>query len=684
MATRDSKVDTTFFEGRGLESLVMAIAKQRRKPDKRSKEVAALYDGAFGPELLAWLDLFDRVALERAQLGDIELRRTHTDGFKALVTNNERAEWVAEFQGFFCGASTIAQDGEMSLMAAWEPSPAGACQVVYAHQDEWGAFHVARSITSYLLEELLKDEAASQRLEGEVARLARDRKAFEKAKLAKGARPDQTLESFHGRTLWLTKAFLGIGEEWSDVLAKAATMTDWKAEKTNLACRPNLAAYWLWSNYLLENDEELDEAMAATRRLRSPVVVESRDLVESLRRGRGIRLGELDAVYFDGVREEIGAAAPKRLLGPARAKRGPKTAVAEANHKAAVAAKGDLLGAIGKDPRGAEALELLKRLETVRASDFIACSRLPLDHEQTIARLGELVDARWVAFLAEKLAAAAKYRDEHKKATPGLIYALACACGSFEEWDKHVKEAGTKNFGVDRQGELAKAYARFEHPKALAWLEEHAGRYVDLMLKDIWQRKVPEDVLRAFLGTRSKAVPAVIARLLEKVELGGQTLGICLLAAARAGELRAPQTLKGLARMVEEGLGYRVLKDRAMVARAYARVAGEAARPLLEKTLAEANGQMWVAMAAVSGLLAIPGGTYAANAGQILDEFRAIKRPDLAQVQALAAVLRGIAADPERTLRELARPFVDIDYTETNETRGTKAAIRRFAAEACG
>ncbi|MBI5543182.1 MAG: hypothetical protein HY901_04800 [Deltaproteobacteria bacterium] len=671
-----------FFEGRGLASLVASIASRRKKSEARSGRLVELYDDAFGSELLAWLELFDRNELEKARVGDLRFRRPHVDGLKALVTKNQRAEWVAEFQGFFCGVSTIAQDGEMSLMAAWEPSPSGASQVVYAHQDEWGAFHVARSITSLLLDELSKDEKARRKSKLDVERLAVEREAFENARQPRGTRKEGALESFHARTLWLTKAFLGIGGEWSDELAKAATLADWKAEKPSVGRRPNLAAYWLWAHYLLENEEELEEALGSTRHLRSPVVRESREFIETLRAGKKIRLGKLDEVYFAGIREEIGEAAPKPLLGRARAKRSPKTVVSATVKGAEAAATGDLEKAIAGESRGSEALELLKRLETVPPGDTIAWSGLSLGRDESIVRLGELVDARWVGLLAAKLAVAARYRDEHKKATPGLLYALAKACSDFDEWMRWVEAAGTRNFGLRRTGELAQAYACFDHPKAWAWLEEHARRFVDAQIKDVWQRRVPEDVFHACIGTRAPVVPALIARLLEKVELGGQTAGICMAAVARAGELRAPQTLKGVARMVVEGLGFYDLKERAVVARAYARVGGEKARPLLEKTRAAGKGKPYIEMSALSGLLAIPGRKHAAAAQAILDDFRRTKKPAAEQLLALGAVLRGIAADPERSLKALARPFLDIEFAETDATRGWKVGVRDLAAKA--
>jgi hypothetical protein len=49
---------------------------------------------------------------------------------------------------------------------------------------------------------------------------------------------------------------------------------------------------------------------------------------------------------------------------------------------------------------------------------------------------------------------------------------------------------------------------------------------------------------------------------------------------------------------------------------------------------------------------------------------------------AAAAVLRGIAADPKRTLKELARPLVNHEFSEIEETQGAGSQIQKLAQTA--
>lgn len=669
VSTNSSVLRNTSYSGRELAELFEQMAQKRRKTNKESKFIECVYDNTWSPELQTYNALFDVYGPERA-LAPLELRRPHRDGFYALIRKENRPEWIAEIQGFFCGLSTIGLDGGTIYQATWEALPGDTSQVIRTDQNEWGVIPVSLSIISWLanaIQRYVKDTDESQPIQKIVRNSERD--------LMNRLQSRIPLQNFHPRTFWLTRVFTKLGQDWKSVLAYAANYNDWKDEAQESTRKPNLAAYWLWSHWLLKNLTELESLLHDSSHFESPVVEETREIIQKLMKRRLVRLGELTEEDLFGAQEEIARLAPPLLLAPSQKTAGTKSAIGGSVKTSNTNIASQLWHDLENDTQSKKALGLLQMLETKHQTD----ESFFLEQDTIIDQLSTLVDSRFVPLLTSKIAAASAYEDEDPNATPGLLLALARSSNTFHTFESSIKNISTNNFGPRRMAELANAYACFNDSRATNWLAERARLFVHAIIKDPWQQEESDDAFRALCERNVAVTHELLTTLLEEVKLEGLGYTIAIFALDCVDVMRPRQCAKGVERLFNE------LQD-PKAARVWAHLEPAEAKKKLSKYLEQAckKDNEKLKIAALSGLLICAPNLVREDVQQILDEIQNLKTLQQREIDIVGPLLLGMAEDPRHTSKHIAIPWMTHTFKPPAQEKDAVESIQEVAKQASG
>jgi hypothetical protein len=311
--------------GNGLERRVKRFAAPRKKHRRLLDQIEETQGFVLGRELRAWLALCERYEIERRPLGDVALRVPVVESFLELVSRDRTGDWPSAFDCFFHATSLIAVDvhDAVGYVASWTAAASGKCRVYHVDADVAGVWPEAASIAAFLGRLRHHAERTSA---ATVEHDADDRaehdacaRQFELADRSEPLPPALDPRRLAPRVEWLSHLFLGARgtNQWAPELRRAATLADYKRERSLVARWPHLGAYWLWSHYVFGHKAPLDEVLAATAGVSNPVVAESRWLIEQLRGGARVRVGRLvDARLIARFRDKYGQA--PLASGPAK------------------------------------------------------------------------------------------------------------------------------------------------------------------------------------------------------------------------------------------------------------------------------------------------------------------------------------------------------------------------------
>lgn len=520
--------------------------------------------GPLSPELLAWIELFERYELEAADPAEAELRAPgDLPSLGALLGGETGPSALADLLGLFAGATVIVQQDALSFLASLAGTSLGVSKVYAFHPEDWGLHptDAAISVRLHRLEEsvgrasdpfgfgtlppglLDPDADPSLGQEGVDSGLS----LMQRADAARGSferiANQETLPahldplSLARRSDWLVKALFGLPFEAA--LSEARPLVELDEEGHRLGAHPHLALHWLFFHALLGNRQRLEAGLRATATATHPLVREARSALERWTTGRSARLGPLDRALFEALREVAMRSAP-RLSLEAEAARARPSRQARAALEAA------------EDPEARAFLELFDHLATgaeLGPSPFRGLSGLALED-----KLAELARPRFVPLLDETLADGARVPDGHPAAGRGRILARAAVAKDLAELDRALAQAGgTERFGPRRRDETWRAVARFSGPEADARLARGAGAFRDVA--EDWIRsasKVPWDAL---LERDTPATHELVVRFLGEAPLGPSTEPLFAEAAEAALRHGIRRAVPGLRRAVTGGAG---------------------------------------------------------------------------------------------------------------------------------
>lgn len=479
----------------------------------------------------------------------------------SLSERLERGVYVERIQSLLCASSIIARREDTFFAASWASNADGGSRVYYLHKDKWG-MHLARSsIASFVFKMLdLEPEVyrAGEISEQVISRYRQARRRYERDAKARLVRP-ATLdpERIFGRVEWLIDFFLYVFKgynvsRWEERLAQAAPFSAYSKERGLLVQWPHLAVYWLWSHFLFGNSEALSEARMLLANHPNAAVRESLALIDDVSHGAGRRGPRERAEKFC---QEIAVDAPERVFSPQRrgqrreARRGEKKALF-ADEQAALKS---LRQAAQLEPSVAEALVLLEELDRGEHAEGDARWR----SFEPQRRFGELVDMRFEPLLRRRIERGARFTDEHRRATRGVVYAYAQIVERYSRFISVVDEAGVTRFGGDRLSEFYRAVGCFDDRDATQRLLEGAERYVaggdsaegTLHKAAFWQ------LLRRDAPEGQHLITGYLARFDPLSRLADQWT--CINAILAAGRQRLVETHDDILRLVGEvGIGY--------------------------------------------------------------------------------------------------------------------------------
>lgn len=617
-----------------VEAIGARLAERRERPIKLLDAIERSQGHVLGDELRSWVRLFERYEMEVADPAGAELVAPSSCPTFRQLRDARGPSALADFVGFFTASHVIVQQDAMSYLASARPTESGRSKVYYFHPDDWGLWPTEGSILARLYKVLQEEEreryAEDASIEAKVLLLERSTRAETLAAEVDPAR-------LFARSHWLVQALIGVGRDLSKDIERAPAIDEWEKERAIVDRYPHLAAYWLWAHHLVGNREELDDLLERTAGIDSSVFADARELVVGLE----------DAAPSAGARAAVLAVAPIHVLSAGardRAKRRAEngaTSPFEAELRAAT------------DPRSKEIVRLVDHLARGGAHDPKPTSDVPFDVVGAMDRLASLVDARHRAFIVERLARAAMFEDVHVNASFGLVLAASAAASDLADFEAILERVGTKTFGPRRMAEVYRAYARFPDRRATeilalgfrSWMAE---------LED-WIRMTPSEPVLRLLERDVLEAHEAIAQILERASFSSANWDVAVHAARAAAELRSARARKGLERAVEMKLGRIEDGTRAMVARAYYAVAGDAARALLEAQVEKA-----IAVARISDR----------------DEARALERHAACLLSGLLPAAAGdplVIAEAERLLLSLGEGPGDRDEG------GTLGAVEAIA-----
>lgn len=698
-----------------LDELTRRIAPLREAPVELLAAAERSHGITFAEELREWVRLFERYELETVEPALSELRAPDAAMSLKTVASVDDSSSLAALIGLFTGTSIVAQQDELSYLAAWVPDRGGRSRVYHFHPDDWGLWPTdpCLLVRLYRLLQLDRGEISKKlptgpEAEAEAAEIAALRAAGAGAGAASsgdggGGGIEERLdpERLFPRVRWLAHLFLAKGGDWAQELAKAASIQDFERERPLIPLWPQLALYWLWSHAMFGNSEELAETLALTRDTASGLVAETRDLVIRLEEGRDVRVGLRTGSMFEAFREQLQDEAPAAILGAsAKARRDARERAAFATIDEESRLSVGLEQIAEREAGVRKALELLGWLEQGGALiPAVLHAKTGLTVEGAIDRFVSLADHRFRPMVLSKLRQAARFGDTSPHATHGLLLAFQKLATSFEEFESVIGAAGTGNYGPRRQSELFRAYGRFADDRATERLAEYSAVY----LADVesWEPKVPREAFLQLMSRDSPQTEELAARLLEKASFSGANAALAIAAAEALGRMRSTRGIAGLERALQRELGRVDDGSRTRIASALVACAGKRSRPFLEG-LVRAKLDRWEAEEDRQGSYAYHHKDVACwlaallplaprdealidKAREMLDAFRlelyGEKRPRRDVIYAVAAVLRGAGNGRVAALAEAVQPYATMPLREDRSTLGLGEMLQKLARE---
>lgn len=701
-ASSDEAEARALFAGEApiLESIAARFAVPREPPIRLLRSARSTQGHAFGVDLERWLGLFERFEMEAADPGETELMPpAWSIGLAGLVEASSPAR-TAVALGFFSASSVVVQQDGMSYLASWASTESGASRVYYFHPHDWGLWPTDGSLTARLFRLLQEEDRpgfADTRFSApEAKRLARLLTVFEAA--TRDDRLPDHLEPVRlfARANWIVHALLGVGRAWTVDLVHAASLTQFERERGLLTKWPHLAAYWLWSHYLLGNFEPLEAALSMTGHMSSPVVVESRAVIGDLIDGRRVKLAGRDQRGFAALQTHLQDLAPFEALTRETQKRVAQRKDSSARRTSVECSARKTLEAVAPDePLVQEALLLIDHLgQGGAAQPAPAPVHGGLDVDQAMDRLAELMDPRFRALVLARLERSVQQNDTHRDAGWGLILAWSALAEGLDEFDEVLDRFGRTHLGPRRQRELYRAYGRFSEPRATQILARAAAAWLSEV--DDWIRMAPSEPLFQLLKRDTLETHALIARLLETATFSPANWDECVAAAAAAGELGSRRAIPGLRRAVTEQLGRVDDGGRAKVVRALI-LADPDPLPFLRARF-DARRAAWRAAAGddllepqrdlaclMTGLLPLAPDDpeIQATARILLTRLRQSltprRTPRIDLLWAVRAVIEGVRDGQVQSLKSEVTLFTEARFKETSSTVGPGRALRNLA-----
>ena len=705
-ATGDAPADpaaaiATFAGARPLLESIAARFAVPREPPIRLRRSARLTQGhPFGPDLDRWLGLFEAYEMEIADPGESELMPPPWGiSLRGLIEPTSPTR-TASALGFFSACAVVIQQDGMSYLASWASTQRSASKVFYFHPHDWGLWPTDGSLTARLLrivQEEDRPEFAHIKFHDEEAdRLTEMLAAFEEMSREDPLPAHLDPVLLFPRANWIVHALLGVGRSWSVDLAGAAPLSQFDHERRLLGAWPHLATYWMWSHYLLGNEADLEAVFNATDDMVSPVVVESRAVVQELRDGHRVKLGDRDRHGFEALQTELQDLAPREALTRQTQRKVDRRRDTEAKIQQAHQRAWKALKAVGEaEPLIKEALVLLEHLShggAMPPADAPVHGGMPID--AAMDRMAEIMDPRFRPLILARLEASMKQADTHRDAGWGLILAWAALAEGLDEFDDVLDQFGRASLGTRRQRELYRAYGRFDDPRAtrilatgaMAWLRE----------VDDWIRMAPSEPLLQLLQRDALETHEIIAKLLETATFSPANWDECVAAAVAAGELGSRRAIPGLRRAVTAQLGRVDDGGRAKVVRALVQ-ADPDALPFLRERF-EDRRRAWKASSGedlferqrdlaclMIGLLPLaPDDTEVRQTARtLLERLRKSitprRTPRIDMLAAAAAVIEGIRDGQVTGLKLAVAPFIEIKFKETSSTAGPGRSLRALA-----
>lgn len=683
-----------------MEKVVQRFALRRDQPFKL---LSTLRGERFGPEMAAWIQIFEDWEMEVADPADAELKAPGEKQSLSALVEAQGPSWIADFIAYFLDAAVIVQQDAMSYLASLAGTAGGASKVYYFHPHDWGLWPTDASITARMyriVQEEARPELGHVRIEGpEHAEHDAALKLFETLEEGQPLPPLRDPQKLWPRVDWLVQALLGVGTDYRAQLDRAPTFADYANEAPHLATHPHLATYWVLAHHFFDNQEALQDVLRRTEGCEEPVLEQARDFVSDLQAGRRTRLGEHDQAGFAAVKQEILQRAPMSVFEPAAKKR-INALKADLAHESELAAGAldDLQDAARREPLVREALMLLDHLSTGGAlapEPAPIHGGLPVD--DAIDRLAELMDPRFFGLVKGRLERALMVGDSHQDAAWGLLCAWAAVAPDYDTFLGLLKETGTDNLGPRRMKELYRAHGRFDDPRATELLARGAKTWLSEM--NDWIRMIPDEPVLQLLLRDSLPTHRLIAAVLERANYSAANWGVCVAAAKAAGELKSKRAIPGLRRAVELRLGRIDDGSRAVVVKALVAVEGKACLPFM-RSLFEWSIDEWEnaeeedreahlkdLACYLCGLLALaPEDAKVLAVARRLLELLQLKlgkkrtpRRDL--IAAAAAILDGIRAGEVRTLVDSVQPYQGLAFRETASTRAAAQQLRTLAED---
>ncbi|MCA9555259.1 MAG: hypothetical protein KC933_34825 [Myxococcales bacterium] len=681
-----------------LTQVVERFAFPRAQPFKL---LETLSGRRFGPEMTAWIRIFERWELEAADPADAELKAPgEKQGITALV-EGRGAAWLADFIAYFVDAAVVVQEDAMSYLASLAGTESGVCKVYYFHPNDWGLWPTDPSLTTRLyrtLQEEDRPELAHARFEGaEARRRAAALTLYETLAKAEALPALRDPARLWPRVDWLVHALLGVGNDFRRELDRAPPFTAYAEEAPHLAEHPHLGTYWLWAHFFLDNREALQDTLRRTAASEEPALAESRTLITALAAGERVRLGEHDQAALLALRDEIVQRAPIAAFEPAaRVRANAFRADLAKESQVEEGARSVLEDAARREPLVREALTLLDHLAVggaIPPEPAPVHGGLPVD--DAVDRLAELMDPRFRPLVRARLERALHVGDSHQDAAWGLLVAWAAAAPDFDTFEGLLKEVGTENLGPRRLRELYRAYGRFDDPRATAFLV--AGVRAWLKEMDDWIRMAPDEPLLQLFLRDTLDTHRVIAAVLERASYSAANWTVCVAAAVAAGELKSKRAVPGLRRAVESRLGRVDDGSRAKVVQALVAAEGASSqaflRSLFDWSLDEwesadeddKDGHEKDIACYLAGLLTLaPEDPVLLGTARRLLELFLLKlgpkrTPRRDMIAAAAAILAGVRGGEVRPLVDSVVPYRTLAFHETASTRAAAEELRTLA-----
>ena len=685
-----------------LESLVRRFAEPRPAPLKLLDTLEGVHGRRFGPEMRAWIRVFERYEMEVADPAYAELKAPgETVGLTGLVEARGPA-WIANVAGVLTASTVVLQQDAMSYLASLCGTESGVSKIYYFHPEDWGLWPTDPSLSVRLyrmLAEEDRDTFSKARFEPEEDQRRREALGRYEARTESETLPaDWDPARLWPRVDWLLHALLGVGRDWSRELKRAAAFEVWRAEADRIVECPHLAVYWLWSHWFFDNQAALKEARRRLADAFDPVVSESKTQIGLLERKEKVWLGERDTSALWALRARFLEIAPMAVFEDETAARvRARRSVWLKEDALEDSAQTVLQEAAENEPLVREALLLVEHLArggAVSLGPAPVHGGLALD--EAIARLAELMDPRFSPLIRARLERSLHVGDTHQDAGYGLLLAWAALCKTLDAFEAPLLRLGTGQLGPRRMGELYRAYGRFDDPRAVEHLVQGARAWAQEM--NDWIRMTPDAPVLELLSRDTLHTHQLIATILEQARFSAANWEVCVAAAVAAGALRSRQAVQGLRRAVELRLGRVDDGSRAKVTHALYLADGKGSLPFL-RSLFDWACDEWEAASDeddvdgltkdlacyLAGLLPMAPDEPCIQevARRLLSLFQLKmgprRTPKKDFIAAASAILGGIRAGEVRALAGAVTPYRTLEFRETPSIRAAARALRGLA-----